>query len=115
MVCANIRGWPDVVLTPAQIQAAMDDVCRPLPYTPWWAVSTLRPSPRKPSNTGIVRPPEPLSGDIVPDPIPEYPPAISKPPVAAERLGVTVQLDVAAERRRSFWWRLVAKLQFFRS
>jgi hypothetical protein len=29
--------------------------------------------------------------------------------------GVSVQLDIAVERRRSFWWRLVAKLQFFRS
>jgi hypothetical protein len=33
-----------------------------------------------------------------------------------ERLGgISMQLDIAVERRRSFWWRLVAKLQFFRS
>jgi hypothetical protein len=30
-----------------------------------------------------------------------------------ERLGgISMQLDIAVERRRSFWWRLVAKLQF---
>ena len=34
---------------------------------------------------------------------------------AVRRGGLTVQLDIAVERRRSFWWRLVAKLQLFRS
>ena len=73
MVCTNIRGGPNVVLTPAQIQQAMDTVGRPMPYTPWWAISTLRPSPRKPSSTGIVRASEPVSRDIVADPIPGCP------------------------------------------
>jgi hypothetical protein len=95
---------------------------------PSWMFSSLRPY-TPPKLTGSLSTVEitsekqpqrlsvPVSRDIVADSIPaEYVPAIPQPPVAAERLGgVTVQLDVALERRRSFWWRLVAKLQFFRS
>jgi hypothetical protein len=114
------------VVTAAQIQAAMDTVPRPMPYTPWWAISTLRPT-RPPEIKGYLasgqitsekqsqQPSAPVSRDIVPDPIPEYPQAISEPHRATERLGVTMQLDIAMERRRSFWWRLKSKLQIFRS
>lgn len=127
MVQICTAGGPSVVVTAAQIQQAMDGVCRPMTWTPWWATSTLRPT--RPSEIKGYLPQgqitsekqsqrlsAPVSRDIVPDPIPEYPPTITEPPRAAERLGgITVQLDVAVERRRSFWWRLVAKLQVFRS
>jgi len=116
-----------VVLTPAQIQAAMDGVDRPMPWTPWWAISTLRPTRHSEiksvssamaeitSEKKSQQPSAPLSRDIVPDPNPEYPPAIPEAPRAERLGGVTVQLDVAVERRRTFWWRLVAKMQISRS
>jgi hypothetical protein len=103
------------VVTPSQVQQAMDSVPRPMLWPPWWAISTLRPSPPKPQPVVSQRLSVPVSRDIVPDPTPEYPQAISEPYRATERLGVTMQLDVAVERRRSFWWKLVAKLQIFRS
>jgi hypothetical protein len=68
-----------------------------------------------------LRPPppvRPVSREIVADPIPEYPPAIAEAPRAAAddvrlselKRGVSVQLDIAVERRRFFWWRLALSL-----
>ena len=98
--------------TPQQLAeaiAAATPVYLPL-YRPF-------PTSLVPPRAPALPPQVPVSRDIVPDPNPrDMPPAISEPPVVAERLGgVTMQLDIAVERRRSFWWRLVAKLQFFRS
>ena len=74
-------------------------------------VSLLRASaPPKPSQppTTQIAPAEPYEA---PAPVAAAPAAAA----AVERLGgISMQLDIAVERRRSFWWRLVAKLQIFR-
>jgi hypothetical protein len=65
------------------------------------------------------KPPKPTGTEMVGTAVPTPPVAVERPPAAPEAVerlgGVSMQLDIAVERRRSFWWRLVAKLQFFRS
>ena len=67
--------------------------------------------------TRTMPPKQPVSRDIVADPIPEYLPAITEAPRASEGLtapevvhGVSVQLDIAVERRRSWFWRLALSM-----
>jgi hypothetical protein len=80
----------------AEAMAAATPVYLPL-YRPF-------PTSLVPPRAPALPPQVPVSRDIVADPIPKYAPAISKPPTAAEKLGgVTMQLDIAVERRRSFW------------
>jgi hypothetical protein len=68
-----------------------------------------------------VRPCEPVSDDVAPPESPADSNVIvaSESPTAPHKViedaggggrGVTMQLDIAVERRRSFWWRLAASL-----
>jgi hypothetical protein len=107
-------------VTPAELQAAMDAVPRPMPYTPWWAVSTLRPSipspqvDQNPHRAGFA-----LSRDVVADPD-RGAPIITEAPVVISTGGnnledepvllggVTATLDITIWRTR-FFWRLLVK------
>jgi hypothetical protein len=91
--------------TPAEIQAAMDAVPRPMPWPPWWAISTLRPSPppKRPSEPPGP-PPEGSQSDLTAAE-PECLPAITEA-VEAPAGGVGFHFDVEFQRRRWWWWRL---------
>ena len=101
--------------TSEQLAAALEAAARCNYRPPPMLYSSLRPYrppvPRKPATT-------PTTEIVRTEPY-EAPVAVERRPVApaaVERLGgISMQLDIAVERRRSFWWRLVAKLQFFRS
>jgi hypothetical protein len=103
------------VLTPTQLQQAMD-ASRPMPYTPWWAISTLRPPPPvRPSE-----PPKPPPTEIVRTTsyqAPEAPAAVEDTSylpsgqITSEVVPVwQALLDVSVWRSRPLWWRLAASL-----
>jgi hypothetical protein len=79
----------------------------------WEPSSGLRPTPPRPPPK---RPSKPVSADVVAAQS-STAPAASKPadddvaaPEAQRVGGVSVQLDIAVERRRSFWWRLALSM-----
>ena len=89
--------------TPQQLAeaiAAATPVYLPL-YRPF-------PTSLVPPRAPALPPQVPVSRDIVADPIPEYAPAISKPPEAAERLGgISMRLDISVWRLPHLcggWW-----------
>jgi hypothetical protein len=87
------------------------DAYRPMPFPPWWAISTLRPS--MPSQ----RPQVPVSRDIAADPNlgEASSEALTAAPEAAEVKPVwQALLDISVYRRRPWFWRLAASLRFFR-
>jgi hypothetical protein len=70
-------------------------------------------APGRSVSIGPERRPEPP----VPPPVPVVETTTAEPPAGLVRLpepkqvsGVSVQLDVSVERRRSFWWRLAVSL-----
>lgn len=98
--------------TPAEIQAAMDAVPRPMSWPPWWAISTLRPSqPLKPSQP----PQEPVGGAVVASGrysrvcCAECSAAIPEASTDAERLaGISMRLDISVWRLPYVWRLLVS-------
>jgi hypothetical protein len=99
--------WSPEALSAAMAKVSRDPYWRP---APWMYSSLLRPSaPAKPPPVPQ-RLSAPVSRDIVADPIPEYPQAISKPVEAAESLGgITMRLDISVWRLPHLW-RLVVSL-----
>jgi hypothetical protein len=115
----------DFVLTPAELQQAMD-AYRPMPYTPWWAISTLRPSlPPVRSSKPVSDAATPSESTAASDVIVASesitatgagnPARFGNLPQSDSARGVAVQLDIRFWRGR-WWWRLVvrAAVRFFR-
>ena len=74
---------------------------------------------RKQAEVGVVQrdTDQPSPPPPVPPPVPAVETATAEPPTGLVRLpepkqvgGVSMQLDVSVERRRSFWWRLAVSL-----
>jgi hypothetical protein len=86
------------------------DACHPISYTPWWAVSTLRPLPP-------VRPSVPVSRDVVGPAVPEAPEAAEEmSTVPNGTVNIPLEpvwqalLDVTVWRSRPWWLRLAASI-----
>lgn len=96
-----------------ELVAAIDEAARRHIVWPWEPPSSLRPTPpRRPP----VPPARPVSADVVAAE-PQIAAVASEPadddvvgPEAERVGGVSIQLDIAVERRRSFWWRLALSM-----